>query len=592
VSNGGWIDPQRYHTGALACTRLSPNGQLLVTASSDGTCKLWNVLSLRRDTDSMLSQSSQLARPSSLIPLDRPSAPSLNGEEAPLEFGYHGSLLFTFRHESSVTHVTFTDDSRFVITASTDATVKMWQISTGNQVYQVNLPYPVDDMVLLATNEIVPLQSIHVAPSSSMANLGTTSILYNPQSMGRLYCAIQNRVLVVNLTMLSPGGRYDTGTPESQRIAESQLPSRSVAFRGSRPAGLDANATPTSAALSTSRELVIAGTSAGIEPVHALPAVSYSIWPPPGSTTAPTAFPGLTSQRTRMLQHGITRMDVRRSIAHASLAPDFLVGLLHQCAQNEQSVDENQLNRNMSNHRLDATQILRVVASSVRYKPAQVLQALASDTETAHALYAEMAAGIDIDEILSRLGFLPINGSDDTRSVDPRRASGGKSNKRASGRGTFTTGLAAAPADEPFCFIKLNPMETNDGFFYSKAFSLVPMLPSSTTTTTSSTTTATTSSAFPGRVSFQPSRQLNLLNMILQQRSINDFHLQQALTVSSFPLFSCIIRSFPPCSNLAVVFLFDDQCLLSCPINSGFNNTQACITITCCQSINRWYDCE
>jgi WD40 repeat protein len=33
MSQGGWIDSQRHHTGALTALKLSPNGQLLATVS-------------------------------------------------------------------------------------------------------------------------------------------------------------------------------------------------------------------------------------------------------------------------------------------------------------------------------------------------------------------------------------------------------------------------------------------------------------------------------------------------------------------------------------------------------------------------------
>jgi WD40 repeat protein len=114
---------------------------------------------LRRDGDAVLSQSNHLARPSSLIPLYGTGTTNgsgtgingngngngngigvswpLNGEEAPLEFGYHGTLLHTYRHDATVTHIIWTDDSRFIISASCDATVKMWQISTANQVITI-----------------------------------------------------------------------------------------------------------------------------------------------------------------------------------------------------------------------------------------------------------------------------------------------------------------------------------------------------------------------------------------------------------------------------------------------------------------------
>jgi WD40 repeat protein len=45
----GWAEWDRGHSGSINALQVAPNGWLLATASSDCTCKIWNILSYRKD---------------------------------------------------------------------------------------------------------------------------------------------------------------------------------------------------------------------------------------------------------------------------------------------------------------------------------------------------------------------------------------------------------------------------------------------------------------------------------------------------------------------------------------------------------------
>lgn len=124
---GGWSDAQKYHTGSILCMKRSSNGRFLATGSSDHTCKLWNVGSYRKDlavVEVELSQSAkseaELDRPIELSNLDYLDeyveknfgfVTEVPIGEVSLSAGFHGDLMFTYRHDAPVLAVDFNKDS-------------------------------------------------------------------------------------------------------------------------------------------------------------------------------------------------------------------------------------------------------------------------------------------------------------------------------------------------------------------------------------------------------------------------------------------------------------------------------------------------
>ena len=77
------------HKGPLSCARFDPRGRTIVTASADGTAKLWSA---------------------------------------------SGKLLATLTHKGAVNHASFDASGRLVVTASDDHTARVWETEHGTAV--------------------------------------------------------------------------------------------------------------------------------------------------------------------------------------------------------------------------------------------------------------------------------------------------------------------------------------------------------------------------------------------------------------------------------------------------------------------------
>lgn len=235
-----WADPQRPHSGPLFSARLAPNGLYAVTSSADCTCKLWNILSLRRDLETLLAHSSASGQPQSraLVSVRGEEVSELSSvttpeyspaervyiqteEDSPLQVGFHSSLLFTMRHEAASRQCYFTPDSQFVVTCSLDSTVKFWSTTTGKQVrnpeafmgcltsmrqvYQINLPAPLLDLRVRAKPQ------------------ATDEPLARDIPLCRMFLALQNRVLVLDVSIDLTGTSWATSVavqPSATKLTE------------------------------------------------------------------------------------------------------------------------------------------------------------------------------------------------------------------------------------------------------------------------------------------------------------------------------------------------------------------------------------
>src|SRR5262249_9637858 len=81
-----------FHEGKVNDVQFSRDGRLVVSASADGTARVWNVAT------------------------GKPVSPAL-------------------RHGADVIRAVFSPDGRSVVTASLDQTARLWDVATGRQVY-------------------------------------------------------------------------------------------------------------------------------------------------------------------------------------------------------------------------------------------------------------------------------------------------------------------------------------------------------------------------------------------------------------------------------------------------------------------------
>ncbi|KAJ3276915.1 hypothetical protein HK104_003585, partial [Borealophlyctis nickersoniae] len=171
-----WADKERHHTGAILCVRISPNNRFLATGATDNTCKLWNIASYNkeyngvqqelqesREVAAKLDQYIMVSDDSYDIQLKNKDFDGLKIGEVPMAMGYHGDLLFTFRHEGPVLSVRFNNMSDIIITGSMDSTCRLWSARRGDLLFQINVPAPVssiavderDDMYCICQNRLL-----------------------------------------------------------------------------------------------------------------------------------------------------------------------------------------------------------------------------------------------------------------------------------------------------------------------------------------------------------------------------------------------------------------------------------------------------
>ncbi|ORX56127.1 WD40 repeat-like protein [Piromyces finnis] len=144
VNRGGWINLESNHTGSILSLKISPNKRLLATGSADFTCKLWNIASYGKDTETVkqdrLKENIDF---NNLIDITLPydiDGFGIRIGEVPFTTGFHADIMFTYRHEAPVTIVEFNSTSDILYTGSIDSTCRLWSTRKGELIFQINLP--------------------------------------------------------------------------------------------------------------------------------------------------------------------------------------------------------------------------------------------------------------------------------------------------------------------------------------------------------------------------------------------------------------------------------------------------------------------
>ncbi|KAJ3021171.1 hypothetical protein HKX48_009091 [Thoreauomyces humboldtii] len=178
----GWADPKKHHTGSILSLQISPHSRFLATGASDHTCKLWSITSYAKDYEAVQHELQEADRTwnrmNDYIHLED-SDPGMDAQvksgdlsawkigDAAISQGYHGDLMYTFRHDGPVLSVKFNRSSSMVITGCMDSTCRLWSTRRGDMLFQINVPAPVS--------------SIHVDENDAM------------------YCVCQNRLLFFDI---------------------------------------------------------------------------------------------------------------------------------------------------------------------------------------------------------------------------------------------------------------------------------------------------------------------------------------------------------------------------------------------------------
>ncbi|CEP02629.1 WD domain, G-beta repeat [Plasmodiophora brassicae] len=331
ATRSAWLDTSRSHSGPVLAAALSPNAAFLATGAADATVKLWSALSFKSDQGSVDAQRSSRKQAKSTVQLKESVESTMddlvNGTESPITIGFHPTVLYTFRHEAPVDRVLFSRDSQYVFSCARDCTVKVWSTSTGQQAFQINLPSPASDLIL------------------------TEGWAESPGTLGRLFVAIHNRVVVLDVAVEGTAART---TPEHvhKRVHEQGL--------------------------------------------------GATTWPP---SSVQTVDADERVDLDRFATNGLTKQDLRRAIAHRYVKSHEMLTALQALMVNDKDVRPMHLKTNMAKHSFADLDVLRAIATTTNFRFQDVILALSRSGELTDRAGAAVRNGLSLDNVLLEMGF-------------------------------------------------------------------------------------------------------------------------------------------------------------------------------------------
>jgi WD40 repeat protein len=131
--NGNQIAVLQGHTEPVRVAAFSPDGRRVLTASTDNTARLWDVEA--RSAFVVLEGHSEAVRDAAFSPDGQRVVTASDDNTARVWSAQTGKqTVFLEGHDGTVRSAAFSPDSRRVVTASDDATARVWDAEKGNQV--------------------------------------------------------------------------------------------------------------------------------------------------------------------------------------------------------------------------------------------------------------------------------------------------------------------------------------------------------------------------------------------------------------------------------------------------------------------------
>ncbi|HEV2803645.1 MAG TPA: TIR domain-containing protein [Chthoniobacterales bacterium] len=150
------VAPSMRHAGAIASVRFSPDGARVLTASRDGTVRLWETSS-GNPTGPVWAHPKPLRRALFTPDGDRVISVCLDGSARILDPKKDFSAALTLNNPDSINAVAVSAKSACVATGSTDGTVRLWSTETGRLLGEIKRPENVHTLLFHPTDETLLL---------------------------------------------------------------------------------------------------------------------------------------------------------------------------------------------------------------------------------------------------------------------------------------------------------------------------------------------------------------------------------------------------------------------------------------------------